>query len=281
MVVLVLLLCHLASADSSSDFESLRRAMDVQMAWEATPGLSIGERMHLVSTPLLGAEYILDPAGEAHPPDIDPIFRYDAFDCLTFVEEVYSIAASKDISEIPIYRKQLRYGNAPVSFESRHHFMVAQWIPSVIEQGFFIDITAEHGPTFQVVKDYDNVNWAQWRKRSSFVDLPFYPTGKYHAQVLSIEGVIQSIDSIPEGTLIVVVRQDKSHHPVLVTHLGFLVFKDEKPYIRHATKMGDKNVRDDHLPWYFTHLRWFDNWPILGVMLLEPSEALLYDMTVQ
>ena len=266
------------SVSQADELTSLQRALEVQYVMDTATDSDIGARMRLLSEPLIGADYILNPAGEGREPDPDPIVRYDAFDCLTFVEEVYALAAAKHPNEIDTYRQLLRYGDQPIDFENRHHFMASQWIPSAIEHGFFTDVTAEYGPTQLVIKDYDRVNWSNYQYRRSYIPLKEYPQGKHYLQILSIEGAIQNIDSVPEGTLIVVVRQNKPEHPVWVSHLGFLIHKEEKPFIRHATKMGDRLVRDDRLPWYFTHLRWFDNWPVIGVMLLAPNPVSLDEL---
>lgn len=275
VAIVISLFMSVARAD---DLMSLQRAVEVQYVWDNISTSDMGLRMKYFSEPLVGADYILNATGEGVEPDADPIYRYDAFDCLTFVEEVYSLSSASNIAEVESYRHLLRYGNKSVDFENRHHFMTAQWIPSAIEMGFFSDVTADYGPTHAIEKDYDEVNWSAFRYKRSYIPLSVYPKGQYQVQVLSIEGVIQSIEDIPEGTLIIVVRQNRPEHPILITHLGFLVFKDEKPYMRHATKMGEGLVRDDRLPWYFTHLRWIESWPIVGVMLLAPNSVSLNEL---
>jgi hypothetical protein len=270
--MILYLIFVVAKAD---ELTSLKRALELQYVWDTELEHDIGARMRQLSSPLIGADYLLNATGEGKEPDTDPIVRYDAFDCLTFVEEVYSMSAAEHVAEIDTYRHLLRYGKSAIDYENRHHFMTSQWIPSVLEKGFFSDVTAEFGPTHLVVKDYDEVNWTDFSRKRSYIPLSQYPKGKYNIQVLSIDGVIQSVEQIPEGTLIIVVRQNRNDHPVLITHLGFLVFKDQKPYIRHATKMGEGQVRDDRLPWYFTHLRWIESWPVVGVMLLAPNKVSL------
>jgi hypothetical protein len=47
--------------------------------------LPIGARMREVSAPMLGRPYAFDPLGEGTGIDPDPLARYDAYDCLTFV----------------------------------------------------------------------------------------------------------------------------------------------------------------------------------------------------
>ena len=52
----------------------------------------IGERISTISNAMMGTPYLNDAAGEATAPDFDPPVRYDAFDCLTFVEEVLALS---------------------------------------------------------------------------------------------------------------------------------------------------------------------------------------------
>ena len=47
--------------------------------------------MERASRAFLGLPYLNDAAGEGQGIDTDPPSRYDAFDCLTFVEEVLAL----------------------------------------------------------------------------------------------------------------------------------------------------------------------------------------------
>ena len=61
----------------------------IRKATIESQNMAVGERMQAVSQPFLGLPYVLDPMGESVGVDPDPLIRYDAFDCLTFVEEVW------------------------------------------------------------------------------------------------------------------------------------------------------------------------------------------------
>ena len=106
--------------------------MEAQSASWSEP---IGVRMKFITEGLLGKPYLLNGIGEMQEPDPDPLVRYDAFDCLTFVEEA-CLCLGKNARAVDRIRKDLRYGDGPVAYENRNHFMVSQWIPNAIEKGY-------------------------------------------------------------------------------------------------------------------------------------------------
>lgn len=69
----------------------------------------------------LGAKYISSPLGEGIAPDDDPLIRYDAFDCTTFVETVLADGDLKKLNKI-------RYKNGEIDFLNRNHFIESDWL---------------------------------------------------------------------------------------------------------------------------------------------------------
>lgn len=246
--------------------------LDAALATQSSP---LGERMRAVSQPLLGRPYQVDAIGEGVEPDPDPLVRYDVFDCLTFVEEVLALTLPPDPQTAPSVRQALRYGDGEPEYTDRNHFMLQQWVPRNIEKGLLVDITAEVGEAHLVEKTVTDSTWRGWRRRGLFA-LPdsLLPTGDFRLQVLSLSAMAEAIDRIPDGALLLTVRQSRPGVPIVVTHLGFKVpSSPEVPLMRHATKMGDEpRVRDDRLRWYVEHLRWYTNWPVEGITVLMPQE---------
>ena len=238
-------------------------------------GRPVGERMAAVSAPLLDAPYLNDAAGEGAGPDLDPPARYDAFDCLTFVEEVLALTLPPDPLEAPRVRQSLRYGEGtPVSYQTRNHFMLEQWIPRAIENGWLEDITAEIGETRLLTKQVTPKTWAWWKKRKLFqLADEELPTGDYALQVLAPGAAREALDRIPDGALILTVRESKDYVPIVVTHLGFKVPSKGEPLMRHATRMGKTpRVRNERLAWYLEHIQWYHHWPVAGISVLMPRE---------
>ena len=246
---------------------------DVRKAVDESKNLPLGMRMRVVTEPLLGMSYLVDAAGEGVAPDPDPPVRYDAFDCLTFVEEAMALSISSDVNSTADFRNQIRYIDQEMLYDKRRHFMLSQWIPHNIEQGLLQDITSELGESHLVTKSISPMVWARWKGRHKFYfEQERFPSGSWTLTVLSLDAAVAAVENLPEGALLLVVRKERSYQPVMITHLGFVVYKEGIPWIRHATKMGGGLVRDDRLPWYFEHLQWFSNWPIEGIMVLMPQE---------
>lgn len=235
--------------------------------------LPLGERMDHISRPMRGMPYQIDAIGEGVAPDADPPARYDAFDCLTFVEEVLALAIPPDPLSAPMIRNQLRYTNATPSYVNRRHFMLQQWIPDHLAAGWLKDITAEFGETHLVEKHVTAETWDAWRQRSRFqIPDEDLPTGHYALQVLSLDAAVEIVDQLPVGAIILTVREDLPHIPILVSHVGFVVASDDVPRMRHATKLGRDLVRDERLAWYLDYNRWYDWWQVEGITVLMPQE---------
>ena len=239
-------------------------------------GKPIGERMKQVTEPFLGKPYILNGIGELAAPDPDPIVRYDGFDCLTFVEEALALVLGNTPEEMDSIRKELRYGDGSVSYDNRNHFMVSQWIPNAIEKGYLVDITPTLGETHVVSKTITARTWERWKgRRHFFLELQQFPVGTYHLGVLSLDEAFSAIPELPEGALLIVVRQNNPFNPVWITHLGFVVrHSDTDVRIRHATTMSGGVVKEHYLKWYFEHIRLYLA-PMEGILVLMPQERSL------
>jgi hypothetical protein len=247
---------------------------DIELARLEMQGLSLGQRMKVVTTPLLGRDYSLGPTGEGYGYDPDPIVRYDAFDCLTFVEEAMALSLGESQQDIDRIRQDLRYKDAQVAYDNRNHFMLSQWIPNNIKKGYFQDITHTLGETHFVSKQITEKTWSRWKGRHRYpFEITQYPTGVFSMGVLSIDAVIAAIPKLPEGALLIVVRTNYNYNPILITHLGFVVHHSKTNIrIRHATKMSGGKVQDSSLYWYLEHIRKYTRWPIDGILVLMPQE---------
>ena len=236
-------------------------------------GETIGVRMKMVTESLLGHDYILNGIGENTLPDTDPLVRYDGFDCLTFVEEALALSLSTTEEARHWIRKDLRYGKGKITYKNRNHFMISQWIPNAIEQGYLKDITHTVGETHLVSKTITHRTWERWKGRRHFHIPPSkFPVGTYQLGVLSLDAAIQAIPYIPEGALVVVMRQNNPYNPVWITHLGFVVrYSDKDVRIRHATKMAGGTVKEHYLKWYFEHIR-LHLAPMEGILVLMPQD---------
>ncbi len=245
---------------------------EVIAAVRAARGAPLGVRMDAASRTFLNLPYTNEAAGEGIGEDTDPPARYDTFDCLTFVEEVVSLALAGDPLYAPEIRNALRYKGTP-SYTSRRHFMEAEWVPGAIQSGLLEDITARVGRASTLVKDVTPEVWKHWRRRS-FFSLPdaALPVGPWTLSYLDLDAAEEALPRIPEGALLLTLRVPRDWSPVITTHISMVVTTEDGPRMRHATRMGAQKVRDDRVDWYIHHLRDYTNWPSLGITVLYPRE---------
>ena len=86
----------------------------------------------------LGAEYKTSPLGEEKSPDADPLIRFDAFDCTTFVE---TSLADGDIEKL----NNIRYKDGEIDFLSRNHFIESDWL--INNSDMVKNVSSLYGPT--------------------------------------------------------------------------------------------------------------------------------------
>lgn len=271
---LLTLLASVALAQSPSvAVVGTKPPIGVLEALDANRGRPLPDRIDAVSKALLGVDYQIDPLGEGVGYDTDPIVRYDAFDCLTYVEEVLALSMTEDLEAADAFRVAIRY-DGPVDYANRKHFMELQWIPGAITSGWLRDTTGAYGrPTQRLEREVTDATWKAWRYRSRFaLSDEQLPKGTMALNVLTLDDAIAVADQIRPGTLLLTVRADRSWNPIWISHTGIVVPGD-RPTVRHATKMGEGLVRDHGLVWYLEHLKTYKNWPAVGVALLEPVDS--------
>lgn len=232
------------------------------------------ERIAAVSATLVGVPYISDPLGEGQSPDPDPLVRYDAFDCLTYVEEVLALSLAADPVHAADVRLGLRYGGAAPRYENRHHFMELQWIPAALANGWLRETTHEYGTTDSYHREVTDETWAAWRSRGRFAltdeQLPY---GTMHLDYLPLEVALEAAPRIRPGSVVMTVREDRPWMPIWISHVGFVV-PGERPTVRHATNMQSAmQVKDHGLEWYIEHLMTYENWKAVGIAVFEPVEV--------
>lgn len=86
----------------------------------------------------LGAKYVPSPLGECDIHDADPLIRFDAFDCVTFVETVLADGHEERLTKI-------RYKNGQVGFITRNHFIESDWLSNNAD--LVQNVSAQYAPT--------------------------------------------------------------------------------------------------------------------------------------
>ena len=105
------------------------------------------KRIKFFSKKLLDKKYELGPLGEGKTGryDVDPLYRFDKFDCTTFVETLIALGYSNKSKKFLNTLNNIRYMSEKISFTSRNHFPELDWMPNGIRRKLFKDITLQVG----------------------------------------------------------------------------------------------------------------------------------------
>lgn len=203
--------------------------------------------------------YLSDPLGEGEHGlhSTKPLYRFDAFDCTTFVETVLALARSGSAEEFKSVINKVRYKDGVISYEARNHFTSVDWIPNNTQAGFVEDITG--------VIAGASTKWAQtWIDKAAWYKKKgeeFQSLGvgieKELAQLpyIAKEDLLNSpglIERIPSGTIFHLVRvnwnlTEAIGTPLDVSHMGFLIRENGVLYMVHASNGAARDGSDNYL----------------------------------
>jgi hypothetical protein len=270
MPVKLLLLVFLAAPPQSFSAMSPEEIDAFLAAAAKTDGL---ERLLKISKMFLQVPYADSPLGEGegNAPDEDPLIRFDAADCTTFLETSMAMARSSSLKETREVLRKIRYTDGQVDYRRRKHFMMAQWIPQNQKAGFIKDITEiVGGDSVSIASKRLNAEVWRWRrKKNSWPDLDpaDVPEGVFKLPIIPINRARELVAKIPAGTIVNVVRVDYRSMPVRITHQGLVVVRRGKRYLRHAARAGYKRVVDELLDTFLRRNSAYRKWPVAGINL--------------
>ncbi len=237
-------------------------------------GLSFEERVLALSEHFRGVPYAESPLGEGGGVDPGPLYRWDAVDCLTFVEQVIALAhlSSPDLL-LPILN-DVRYQAGMVAFGERNHLMEHQWLPNNLAKGWIRDITREVGGE-HVEMARKEITRESWERRRG-IELPLsadeIPLGTSALPIIPLEVFPEVMERVPNGAILIVVRDDFRSRPFRVTHLGFVVHRNGRLFIRHAARATYMSVIDELLETFVRRNTAYRSWPVTGFNILMPVE---------
>ena len=204
--------------------------------------------------------YILDPLGEGEQGlfSKNPLYRFDGFDCTTFVETVLALARSENAEAFRTSMNQIRYKEGRISYETRNHFPSLDWIPNNTRAGVVKDITG--------VIAGENTKWAQtwidkgawYRKKGEAYSALSKLFSPELAQLpyISKDDLLNRpalVDRIPSGSIFHVVRMnwdaaaEAAGTPLDVSHMGFLVREQGVLYMIHASNGVARDGSDNFM----------------------------------
>ena len=182
----------------------------------------VAKTQHYIGEEYLGVKYIFNPLGEEKVPDADPLIRFDAFDCVTFVETSLANGEVKKLSKI-------RYKKDEIDFVSRNHFIESDWLEN--NKSLVENVSGLYAKTEIRRVDLDKKSWF---KKIHNIDTDF------EKQIVDIEYIpyknLSKIDI--QSPLIVLFIHDgtglkkKIGTDLAVVHMGFLL---PGSILRHAS----------------------------------------------
>ncbi len=272
MILLALASLSLAAAEPgpAARWMDLTPQARAQALEELGP-LPFLDRVVAASGRFLGTPYVESPLGEGEGPDPDPKERYDAVDCLTFVEESLALSVASSAEEVPGILSEIRYGSEP-TYEGRNHLMEAEWIPNNAKKGFVRDVTARYaGADVEwTQKVLTKKTWASASSRALGLPDARQLTGTFRFPILPLAKVMAHARALPSGTILLVVREDLALKATRITHLGFVIQKRHRVYLRHAARNNYARVIDEDLETFLARNSRYAKWRVSGIALLEP-----------
>lgn len=265
MMNLFLVLLLSLSAFATSREEAVLQLAKIQ-AIESTPN-----RMDAASRGFLGLPYGNGgPLGEGETGryDQDPLYRFDTFDCTTFVETIVSLALTREVNAFEDHMDKIRYENAQIDYLTRNHDPSLSWIPNNISNGIFTEVNdlilpKKERKMAEAVLDLPNwlrkiqlseirVPAASEAERLNLLEELRAFSSQYRPVVstldyLPINTLIAKskvLKLIPNGTVVSFVRPnwdltDTLGMHINVSHQGLIFQRKEGPILRHASTTGE------------------------------------------
>ena len=202
----------------------------------------------------VGAPYVLDPLGEDTAPDTDPLIRFDAFDCTTFVE---TVLADDDVKKL----NKIRYKDGQIGFLNRNHFIETEWLANNAD--LLKNVSTKYGKTaIRTVK----INRAEWLKRVHNINAPT-PIKTAKLEYIPYDNLGDIHNDKPLVVLFVLKGSPKfikkTGTELAVHHMGFLL---PNGVLRHASSSAG-GVVDIKFDEYVAKRKKMPN--NIGVVLLE------------
>lgn len=254
-------------------------------------------RLDLISKVFVGSPYGKDgPLGEGPNGryDQDPLYRFDTFDCTTYIETIMALALSRDVNEFEINLDNIRYIDGDVDYLKRNHFTDLQWIPENVKSGYMSEITHEVVKTSDIHIAKAIINYGGWlrshkvnqivvplassEEKESLLEELKALASNYSPTVakvpyIDINWILKNpsvLNKIPTASIVNFVRPNwdlteaaGTHQNI--SHQGFLFRNGKVLYLRHASTSG----KVENIP-FIDYLKRFQNHATMkGIHLMK------------
>lgn len=238
------------------------------------------ERLWAASGAFLNQPYVLGALGEGPNATFDqsPLYRTDAFDCLTFVSTTLALANAHNLNEFKMVLQQINYRNGVPNYVERNHFTSLDWNLANAKKGYLRDITPTirdqqgHSVSVNATIAINKKAWYQQKSWSAIKQLQRLSPQQASARLQDLHQLSQQVtnssvtiayiplvhlfdehhqprlfllNQIPSGSIIELVTPHWDMRPTLgtfidVAHLGW-VFRTQRGLIfRDASAMHGK-----------------------------------------
>lgn len=257
---------------------------------QSTKILPIDQRVVAISERLLNKPYVDEPCGEGISGEFntEPLYRFDEFDCETFVNTVLALSQSNDVTQFQNNLRNIIYTNGVIDFKNRAHFPSADWVPNNINNNFIAEITSQVAGlnNLATAKTYINrQNWCEKCSLERIKILAITPSQQQmklqqlHAEYNQFQNTNAQINYIPLHKLFTDDGQPNltifnripnasiilfiEHNPNLVriigtemnvSHMGLVIWKNNQPYLRAASSLKHQTTDLPLISYLHTYL---------------------------
>jgi len=252
---------------------------------------NLSQRITLISGAFMNTPYLLGALGEGSnaPFDQNPLYRTDAFDCVTFVDTVLAMARAKNLEQFKQVILDIRYQSSPPSFFTRAHFISIDWNTSNQKKGYIKDITDQFPVKVRIT--HTAINQPGWYKNLKLSNLKLISSislmdqqqllnelhdfsKKIQTQLSTIKYIplselftrendgtivpnIAVFNQIPNGAIIEIIRNNWALSKRIgtdldVSHMGFAIQDSRGLLFRNASSIHARVV-DEFLIEYLQH----------------------------
>src|SRR3990167_8323800 len=136
---------------------------DLSTCFDLCTAKALPDRIDYFTQQFLGRPYVGSAQGEGSQGEFDqsPLFRFDAFDCVTYVNNVLALALSSNAAEFQNHLLKINYYNGIPKYENRFHFMSVDWNLQNQKNNIVRDVTEEMGSAIVAYAEgeIDRPNW--------------------------------------------------------------------------------------------------------------------------
>lgn len=245
------------------------------------PSKSVSDRIQYFNHILLDKPYILTALGEGPKAKYDqaPLYRFDGFDCQTYVETILALALADSEQDFKQCMQKIRYAHGENRYLKRHHFTSPDWNAFNQRQGILKDITASivdhdyHAKARYAHTVIDQAAWYQHFDRSKIRLCQTSPTilaqrlkqlqksgqslprKTSRIAYIPIQDLVAKnkqsqylLDQIPNGAIIEIVRPNWDLTKLIgthlnVSHLGFAIREHGELYFYNASSLVGKSSK--------------------------------------